>query len=329
MDSLSQIVLGAATFALVKDKEIGKKALLYGAILGTIPDLDVILNPYFNPIEQLAIHRAFSHSIFFSLLLSLLFAKWFSYKYKTSYKSWFWASFIALFTHPLLDICTTYGTRILYPLSKSYYALDNVFVIDPLYTIWLLLGCIILLILKKDHIKRQAIIKWSLALSTGYLVFGLIANFYAERYFTKELERQNITYEKLKVVPTPFNTILWQGIVKTTNGFYYADYSLLDSKRTIDFHYEKNDIAFLERKKEIAALEPFFNFTEGYELAREENGKMYVYGTKFGPINIENGKAEFFFPLVFNADGTYEAVQKQPDNYKELLEKLYTRLKGN
>ena len=65
MDSLSQIVLGAATFALVKDKEIGKRALLYGAILGTIPDLDVVLNSFFDPIQQLAIHRAFSHSIFF------------------------------------------------------------------------------------------------------------------------------------------------------------------------------------------------------------------------------------------------------------------------
>ena len=65
MDSLSQIVLGAATFALVKDKEIGKKSLLYGAILGTIPDLDVLLNPFFDSVEQLAIHRAFSHSIFF------------------------------------------------------------------------------------------------------------------------------------------------------------------------------------------------------------------------------------------------------------------------
>ncbi|NJM80384.1 MAG: metal-dependent hydrolase [Flavobacterium sp.] len=329
MDSLSQIVLGAATFALVKDKEIGKKSLLYGAILGTIPDLDVVLSPFFDSIEQLAIHRAFSHSIFFSLLLSLLFAKWFSYKYKTSYMSWFWASFLALFTHPLLDLCTTYGTRILYPLSKSFYSLDNVFVIDPLYTIWLLIGCIVLLILKKDNLKRQAVIKLSLALSTGYLIYGLIIHFYVERYFTKELTRQNITFEKIKVVPTPFNTILWQGIVKTTEGFYYADYSILDSKTTTVFHFEENDTAFLESKKEIKALEPFFNFTEGYALAREENGKMFIYGTKFGPINIKNGKAEFFFPLIFNEDGTYEVSQKQPDDFGKLFHKLITRLKGN
>jgi inner membrane protein len=329
MDSLSQIVLGAATFALIKDKEIGKKALLYGAILGTIPDLDILINPFFNSIEQLSIHRAFSHSLFFSLLLSVLFAKWFSYKYKTSYKSWFLASFLALFTHPLLDICTTYGTRILYPLSKSFYALDNVFVVDPLYTIWLLAGCIILLVMNNNNLKRGLVIKWSLVLSTGYLVFGLIAHFYVENNFKRELERQNITYEKIKVVPTPFNTILWQGIVKTKEGFYYGDYSLLDSKKTTNFHFEKNNIAFMENKKKITALAPFFNFTEGYELARNENGKMYIYGTKFGPVNIENNNAEFFFPLIFNEDGTYELSQKEPDDISKLFNRLWVRLKGN
>ena len=329
MDSLSQIVLGAATFALIKDKEIGKKALLYGAILGTIPDLDVLINPFFNKIEQLAIHRAFSHSIFFCILLSLLTAKWFSHKYKTSYKSWFWASFLALFTHPLLDLCTTYGTRLFYPLSKSFYTLDNIFVVDPLYTIWLFIGCILLLTLKNDFPKRQIIIKTSLVVSTAYLFWGLMANFLVKNHFENELKRQNISFEKIKVVPTPFNTIYWQGIVKTKDGFYFGGYSFLDSKTLTYFHFEKNDLAFLESKKQIKDLEPFFNFTEGFSLARLENGKMHIYGTKFGPINIENHQAQFFFPLIFNEDGTYELSQKQPENFPKLFNRLFTRLKGN
>ncbi|WP_320815110.1 metal-dependent hydrolase [Flavobacterium sp.] len=329
MDSLSQIVLGAATFALVKDKEIGKKALLYGAILGTIPDLDILLNPFLNTIEQLAIHRAFSHSIFFSILLSLLCAKWFSYKHKTPYKGWFLASFLALFTHPLLDICTTYGTRIFYPINKSYFALDNVFVIDPLYTIWLLIGCITLLIMKNSNANRITVIKYSLVISTAYLLFGLFANLFVKNHFEEELKRQNIVYEKLKIVPTPFNTIFWQGIVKTKEGIYFSDYSLFDSKKILNFHYEKNDTAFITEKMKIAELDPFFNFTEGFELARKEGDKMMVYGTKFGPMSIENGKAIFIFPLTFNKDGSYELSQKRPDNFKELLHKIFIRVKGN
>tara|TARA_B110000503_G_C7088545_1_gene388389 strand:+ start:96 stop:1085 length:990 start_codon:yes stop_codon:yes gene_type:complete len=329
MDSLSQIVLGAATFALIKDHEIGKKALLYGAILGTIPDLDVLINPFFNPIEQLSIHRAFSHSIFFAILMSFLSAKWFSYKYKTSYKSWFWASFLALFTHPLLDICTTYGTRIFYPLSKYFYSLDNIFVIDPLYTIWLLIGCVALLAMGKTNKKRLTVIRWSLSLSTLYLVFGFFIHFYATQHFESELKRQKIRYQNIKVVPTPFNTILWGAVIKTNQGFYYGYYSLFNSKNKIDFHFEKNDLIFLKKIKKIKDIEPFFNFTEGFELAREENGKMHVYGTKFGAINIENNKAEFFFPLVFNEDGTYELSQKKPNNFGKIFHKLVVRIKGN
>lgn len=183
--------------------------------------------------------------------------------------------------------------------------------------------------MKKDNLKRQTVIKWSLLLSTGYLFFGLCANFYATLQFKKELERQNITFEKIKIVPTPFNTILWQSIVKTKEGLYYADYSLLDSKSKIDFHYEKNDIEFINSKKNIVELEPFFNFTEGYELAKNENGKMHIYGTKFGPMNIENNEAKFIFPLVFNEDGTYELSQKRPDDFSKIVNRLFIRLKGN
>jgi inner membrane protein len=329
MDSLSQIVLGAATFALIKDKEIGKKALLYGAILGTIPDLDILINPFFNNIEQLAIHRGFSHSIFFSFLLSLLFGKLFALKYKTSFKSWFWASFLALFTHPLLDICTTYGTRILYPLNKSFFALDNVFVIDPLYTIWLLVGCITLLIMKNSNTNRITVIKYSLVLSTSYLLFGLFANLYVKNHFKKELKRQNIAYEKLKIVPTPFNTIFWQGIIKTKEGIYFSDYSLFDSQETLNFHYEKNDVDFIAEKMKIAELDPFFNFTEGFALARKEDNKIMIYGTKFGPMSIENGKANFIFPLAFNEDGSYVLSQKRPDSFKKILQNIFIRVKGN
>ena len=49
MDSLSQVVLGAITFALVKDKEIGKKSLVYGAVLGTIPVIERFHILYFSP----------------------------------------------------------------------------------------------------------------------------------------------------------------------------------------------------------------------------------------------------------------------------------------
>lgn len=183
-------------------------------------------------------------------------------------------------------------------------------------------------IMKKSNPNRQKVIKISLLLSTGYLLYGLAVNLYVKNIFIKQLEEKNISYEKIKIVPTPFNTILWEAIIKTKEGLYYSEYSLLDKNYPTHFHFEKNDIAFIEEKKKIEALQPFFNFTQGYELARKENGRMCIYGTKFGPISLENNKAEFFFPLVFKEDGTYYTENKEITNYGEIFSKLWKRIKG-
>ena len=75
MDSLTQIVLGAACGEAVLGKKIGNKALLFGAIGGTIPDLDVFIGPllYGNEIQAMTFHRGFMHSILFSVIGAFIF----------------------------------------------------------------------------------------------------------------------------------------------------------------------------------------------------------------------------------------------------------------
>lgn len=73
MDSLTQIVLGAAVSEVALGRKIGNRALIWGAIGGTIPDLDVLANPFLDDIESLAFHRGITHSIFFSVAAPFLF----------------------------------------------------------------------------------------------------------------------------------------------------------------------------------------------------------------------------------------------------------------
>lgn len=79
MDSLTQIILGAAVGELALGKKIGNRALIWGGIGGTIPDLDVIANLFMDPIDALAFHRSISHSIFFSIVAPL-FLGWIVHK---------------------------------------------------------------------------------------------------------------------------------------------------------------------------------------------------------------------------------------------------------
>ena len=63
MDSLTQIVLGAAVGEVVLGRKVGNKAMLWGAIAGTIPDLDVYQSLFFDSLTTNELHRGFSHSI--------------------------------------------------------------------------------------------------------------------------------------------------------------------------------------------------------------------------------------------------------------------------
>jgi membrane-bound metal-dependent hydrolase YbcI (DUF457 family) len=74
MDSLTQIVLGAAVGEVVLGRKVGNKAMLWGAIAGTIPDLDVYQSLIFDSLKANELHRGFSHSILFSVIFAPLLA---------------------------------------------------------------------------------------------------------------------------------------------------------------------------------------------------------------------------------------------------------------
>jgi len=71
MDSLTQIVLGAAVDETCLGRKVDNKTLLWNGIAGTIPDLDVFFSMG-DPIREIMIHRDFSHSIFFPILMAPL-----------------------------------------------------------------------------------------------------------------------------------------------------------------------------------------------------------------------------------------------------------------
>lgn len=97
MDSVSQIVLGAAVGEVVLGKKLGNKAMFWGAVGGTIPDLDIITKPLMTEIESLAFHRGISHSFLFSILAGLLFG-WLIYRlYQSPYSRDILQAILSLF----------------------------------------------------------------------------------------------------------------------------------------------------------------------------------------------------------------------------------------
>lgn len=335
MDSLTQGLLGATTFALVKDKEIGNKSLLIGAIAGTIPDLDVFLAPLFNDVAFLTVHRSVSHSIVLAVILSVLLGGIFHriYKKKQSQPKWILAFFLAIMTHSLLDWCTTYGTKLFSPFSSHLFSTNNIHVLEPIYTSILLIGVLVLLIRNQSKTGRQRIINLTLLISIFYLSWTFISKGIANKHFVSELKKQHIEYEKLIVSPTPLNSILWHGIAKTSSGYYIGSYSLFDKRETIEFNFEESSHAIIETANENRLVNYYLEYTQDFPLVKaDKNGNIEIYAIKYGPINYF-GKPEFVYPLSFNLNELkdasikidYSGKQRGPvKNYRN----LFNRIKG-
>ncbi|ABM20670.1 metal-dependent hydrolase [Marinobacter nauticus] len=205
MDSITQAALGASIAGAVAGKTLGRSALLTGALLGTLPDLDVVID-YGTAVANFTQHRGFSHSLFILAPLSLLIA-WGLWRWKPliSYQRWLALVGLILITHPLLDAFTTYGTQLFWPIGPPV-AINSIFIIDPLYTLPLLAGC--LAFLYRPPASRT--VAAGLLVSSLYLGWTLIAQQIITDRVRPALANAGMEQAALMVQPMPFNTVLWR-----------------------------------------------------------------------------------------------------------------------
>jgi inner membrane protein len=287
VDSLTQIVLGAAVGEALLGKKLGNKALLLGAIAGTIPDLDVMLNIWFkDPIDQIRIHRSYSHSMFTHIVLAWPLA-WFSFrrsKADITRTRWYIFWFLGLFTHALLDCGTAYGTRFLLPFTDYQVAFNNINVIDPSYTIPWLIILIIAMFYKRNSVQRNRWVMAGWIYSSAYMLstFGLKA--VVHQKFEKTLTEQHINHYDLTSTPTILNAVLWSGIAIDRDTISVAEYSFLNSAEPITW------VKF-PRNKSLAA--PFAGadmqttkwFADDHYLITGNADSINFYTLKWGRTN--------------------------------------------
>lgn len=334
MDSLTQIVLGAAVGEAVLGKKIGNRAMLWGAIAGTIPDLDVIARFLTDTITATEMHRGFSHSIVFAILMAPILG-WLVHQIKkrpdVGWQGWAKLFFWGLFTHPLLDAFTTWGTQLFWPF-ESRLAFNNIFVIDPLYTVPFLICVIIAAFKKRGSVSRVRINNLGIYLSTGYLALTLLLKWAAHTKISEALKEQNIVYTKMSTRPAPMNTILWNANVDAGDQYLIGDYSFFDSKPVQFKAYPKNreEAAVLIPKDEVQRL---IAVSEGWYILEKENDQWIYNDLRFGLISIDPEKPQFVFryKLMEEADGSIGAEEDRPDssNMKGIFGALWDRIRGN
>ncbi|WP_312245985.1 metal-dependent hydrolase [Stutzerimonas nitrititolerans] len=221
MDSITQALLGASVQASLLGRWQGRKSLLYGAMLGTLPDLDVLID-FGDAVANTTYHRGFSHSLFVLSVLAVVLA-WLIRRIRPhpdySGMRLFLTLWLVLITHVTLDAFTSYGTQLLWPLTSAPIAWSSVFIIDPLYSVPLLLAVLAGAIAG----FRGRAVRWTTAalfLSTLYLGFTLTGKQMAERRVEAVLTHNDLQAQPLFSTPTPFNSLLWRVILVDGEDYY-------------------------------------------------------------------------------------------------------------
>jgi inner membrane protein len=337
MDSLTQITLGAAVGEAVAGREGRAKAPLWGAFVGTLPDLDVLANPFLTEAQALLFHRGPSHSLFLALLLSPLLGLALA-KLHENGPSWRrWAVMVGAvwLTHIGLDCLTVYGTQVFWPFTRTPVLFGTIFIIDPLYTVPLAAGLLTALWWDPSARTRRLANYAGLALSSAYLLVTIANKAHVNSVFTSSLQSQTLPAERLLTKPTAFNNLLWVGISEAEDGFYVGYYSLLDDDRAVAFRYVPKEHHLLG----TAADNPFVDrlrwFSRGYFIVRQApDGTLTVQDIRFGRNDAgltSEGQYIFTFRLRRDEAGTvtgFRQVRPEMQLTGPLLRRFVDRVRG-
>ena len=286
MDSLTQATLGAAVGVAVlgRTRPVWQAALA-GAAVGTLPDLDVIID-HGDPIRNMVWHRAETHAFFWQALASPLIAALLAWITRSRECYWRWLTMVVLglFTHAWLDAMTVYGTRLALPFNDHPFGVGSLFIIDPLYTLPLLLGLLMTAILRRPSRRR-----WNAA---GLLVATLYAGWSvaAQAHITDKVMSmpiaEGLSREQILVTPTPFNTLLWRIILRTEETYAEGFYSVVDPwvepTRTIRFDHHPRGAALDARTAQFADANLIRAFSKGFYALTDDGRQVRITDLRMG-----------------------------------------------
>jgi len=295
MDSITQAALGASIAGVLAGKSLGRPVLLTGALLATLPDLDVLID-YGTAVANFTQHRGFSHSLFvlapLSLLLAALLWRW---KPEPGFSRWLLLTAMVLMTHPLLDTFTTYGTQLFWPIGRPL-AISSVFIIDPLYTLPLLAGCIAFLI-RPPAVRAVAA---GLALSTAYLGWSFVAQQAITERVQPALADAGFEDVELLVQPMPFNTVLWRATAMTDQDRVEIVTGFLDGDAPLTLEYFPRQPELAKAVSQLPETRRLEWFTRGFLDYKTNGGEITATDVRLGIP----GAHPFTFILANQQDGS-------------------------
>jgi inner membrane protein len=304
MDSFTHVVLGAATGEAILGRKVGNKAMVWGALAGSIPDFDVAVTWLFEPVKALFVHRGFSHSLVFTFLLAPLLGLIISRIHRdASFRQWAWLSLWAMLGHNLIDCFNTYGTALLEPFSDVRLAFDSIGIIDLILLVPALIALITAIFSSQRSTLRRVLSFAILGYTVLFVTYSVVIKMQIERKVKVQVSEQKIDYLRIKTAPLPFTNFLWLVLVEDSVGYHYGYLGNFD-KREIDFkfiHRNSEELGELKYHQKVANL---IRFADGfYSVNRKPDGSLWLYDLRFGSMAFDDEDNWFVFSFRIWDDG--------------------------
>ena len=327
MDPISQGTVGAALAQSTANKNNIIKIGIIGFLAGLAPDLDVFIRSSTDPMLSLEYHRQFTHSLFFipfgALIVTLMIFP--LVKKSLSLKTVYVASFFGYTTHGFLDACTSYGTLLFWPFSNERVTWNNISVVDPIFTIPILVLVATAILTRKPLFSFFAI-GWM----TFYLLLGFVQYERAFLVANDLAHSRGHTPERLTLKPSFGNLILWKSIYQYEENFYVdairtalsSTWCLGESIRMFDYQYHLPNLDIdSQQRKDIERFRWFSQDYLGfdYEKSLVTDVRYSMVPNQIAPmwglvIDVQKSKNEH---AIWWTSRTLE--QSQLDMFKDML----------
>lgn len=323
MDSLTQMALGGVIAEAGFREKLGSKAVVLGCLGGILPDFDIITGIALrDPWIQLVVHRGITHSLFLAPVFSL-FLGWFFWlwsKRRSSYGWWYLLAFLVLFTHPLLDCCTSYGTQIFTPFSNVRVAWNWVSIVDIFYSLPLFLTLIMCALLKKWKPEKST--SWlgilTLLLTTAYLAYGGWNHFIAQKRTFADAKDKKITVLHVEAYPQLANVWVWRTVVKTPDGYLLGRTNTLVGKTVESAFLPDDDDPWIDKALSHEKIKIYRWFAN--DLLRKKLVKSPQGGGTVEFLDMRYGN-----PVETNSSLWGARVYVNPDGSLGDVERFYNR----
>ncbi|HBR98228.1 MAG TPA: hydrolase [Gammaproteobacteria bacterium] len=284
MDQITQMLLGAAVGHATLGARVGRKALLWGAVLGGMPDLDVLISQP-DAVAAVTNHRGFSHSLVTHTVVAPIIGAGLARlhaKDGVSVFHWSLLVWLAFATHALLDATTIYGTQLFWPYTGPPVGLGSSFIIDPVYTLLLLVGVLWAAVSRRHLVTARRANLVVLGLSTAYLALSFQIQAHVQETAETALVKQGVAYDQVLATPTPFNVLLWRIVAMSPDGYREGFYSLFDVSSDVRFEHYPSEERLLSSIENAPAVERLRWFTKGFYRVQETDGRVEVSDLRMG-----------------------------------------------